>query len=85
MWVEQLGAALEPVSAAAAPLVGPAWREVPAYTLVFAAIFFAALPFWVSPAKRLACDQVACAGCNLHALHTEAAEYGEGQPAGMFA
>ena len=48
MWVEQLGAALEPVSAAAAPLVGPAWREVPAYTLVFAAIFFVALPFWVS-------------------------------------
>ncbi|KAI7844051.1 hypothetical protein COHA_002391 [Chlorella ohadii] len=46
MWVQQLGAALEPVSAAAAPLVGPAWREVPAYTLVFAAIFFAALPFW---------------------------------------
>ncbi len=48
MWVQQLAAALEPVSAAAAPLVGPAWREVPAYTLVFAAIFFVALPFWVS-------------------------------------
>lgn len=46
MWVQQLGEALEPVSAAASPLVGPAWREVPAFTLVFGAIFFAALPFW---------------------------------------
>lgn len=47
MWVQQLAEALEAVSVAAAPLVGPAWREVPAFTLVFGAIFFAALPFWV--------------------------------------
>ena len=47
MWVQQLGEALEPVSAAAEPLVGPAWREVPAFTLFFGAIFLAALPFWV--------------------------------------
>lgn len=53
MWVQQLGEALEPVSAAASPLVGPAWREVPAFTLVFGAIFFAALPFWVR-SQRLA-------------------------------
>lgn len=51
--VEQLGAALDPVSAAAAPLVGDAWREVPAYTLFFAAIFAAALLLWVSLALGL--------------------------------
>lgn len=48
MLVQQLGAALEPVSAAAEAVVGPAWREVPAYTLFFLALFLVALPFWVS-------------------------------------
>ncbi len=58
--VEQLGAALDPVSAAAAPLVGDAWREVPAYTLFFAAVFAAALLFWVSSRAAVAApDQLA--------------------------
>lgn len=46
--MEDLGAALEPVSAAAAPLVGAAFREVPSFTLFFGALFLLAVPFWVS-------------------------------------
>ncbi|KAL4439711.1 hypothetical protein ABPG75_002712 [Micractinium tetrahymenae] len=46
MLVQQLHEALDGFSAAAEPLVGPAWREVPAFTLFFGAIFLAALPFW---------------------------------------
>jgi hypothetical protein len=48
MLVEDLGAALEPVSAAAEPLVGVAFREVPSFTLFFGALFLLSIPFWVS-------------------------------------
>lgn len=47
MPVQQLALALEQLSAAAEPLVGSAWREVPAFTALFGLVFFAALPFWV--------------------------------------
>ena len=46
MLVQQVGVALEALSAAAEPFVGAGWREVPTFTLFFGAIFLAALPFW---------------------------------------
>nr|AXF42660.1 carbonic anhydrase CAH1630 [Chlorella sp. ArM0029B] len=46
MLVHQLHVALEALNAASEPFVGAAWREVPAFTLFFGAIFLASLPFW---------------------------------------
>ena len=48
MLVEELGAALEQLNAAAEPWLGPAWREIPAFVLCFGALFAASLLFWVS-------------------------------------
>ena len=48
MLVEELGAALEQLNAAAEGWLGPAWREVPAFVLFFGALFAASLLFWVS-------------------------------------
>lgn len=71
MLVEQLHEALDGFSAAVEPLVGPAWREVPAFTLFFGAIFLVALALWryaVGLERSKAAVLASCCMSSVHGL-----------------
>ncbi|KAL4450547.1 hypothetical protein ABPG77_000903 [Micractinium sp. CCAP 211/92] len=69
MLVEQLHEALDGFSAAVEPLVGPAWREVPAFTLFFGAIFLVALALWRYAAGLERSKAAVLASCCMSSVH----------------
>lgn len=70
MLVQQLHEALDGISAAAEPLVGAAWREVPAFTLLFGAIFLASLPFWRYVVGLDRAKSAVLASCCMSSVHS---------------
>lgn len=71
MLVQRVHEALDGFSAAVEPLVGPAWREVPAFTLFFGAIFLASLPLWryvVGLDSKKATVLASCCMSSVHGL-----------------
>ncbi len=77
MLVEQLHEALDGFSAAVEPLVGPAWREVPAFTLFFGAIFLVALALWRYAAGLERSKAAVLASCCMSSVHGLLSALGE--------
>lgn len=82
MLVQRVHEALDGFSAAVEPLVGPAWREVPAFTLFFGAIFLASLPLWryvVGLDSKKATVLASCCMSSVHGLLSALGEQAGGR------